>query len=1332
MRKVITYTTLLLLSLPILAQSNSDSTLRNPLDNLVLRTVAIETLFPEERVYLHFDNTAYYLTETIWFKAYVVSGSDNRPTTMSRVLYVELVAPEGYVVETKKYKIDEEGCCNGDFELSPLLLSGYYEIRAYTRYMLNRGKDAIFSRVFPIFDRVNADNWDFKNLLDRRRGYLVGIDKKEFHGNYNEKNISWVSSRLPKNDVKFYPEGGHLVYGTESLVAFEVCAEDGINSNRNITILADNKKLLEASPTHFGKGCFRFTPQKGVKYTALLQDGKEQIEFELPAIMDNGAVINLEQTNDYINLKIKNNLEHEAQIGCAILHRGKILYYERFDAIKRNMLFAIDKNSLKEGVNRAVLFIDDSIPIAERLFFVTHDSPQEGDNSRVRLKVKSNGYTPENRSVQPHEKITLSISREDGKPLADGSFSISVSDTTSRQQTSYSYNIYTYMLLGSELKGYIPDAAQYFDPANSDRQAQLELIMLTHGWSSYDWHKLTTQQFKLDEPVERGITIKGSFIKKLDSNKPGELNKWKIIARPKTKVTMLIPYKDSLATRYTFLTDYNGSFRITTNDFTGKKVAKLVPDINNISRRDSIFAFALDRYFSPEMRLYHYWERNTGKPVTYEQLQKNRMSMIKTSPFSYLLSQIEVVPKKKQDKNYRPPRSEMRLDFLDEWEYAQDVTFKNQKFIAGISDEPFHGFNSGASMYEHNLAVAPIQGHQYHIDGSSELSSFDRQVMQGGHINVGSGVGMGRGTQIGFFGSNKDPGFSGQLTASNVLRSAFWRHNLNWCYWIQSIVVDGEYSSYSTPAPDYEYLKGVDPEKMMDFKEIIIRSDENTRTQFGKGKRLKRLGNKKKLAYDYSSFYKSFMGVMGIEPMSGEIEDAPDPVAFDKRIKSLTSNTIKDYSHIINSVTSDDRSTSSLSIGTLTSDAIPNYVACFIPNSEEDKHKQIVPHLAHKSTTRYTMVYGYNESKEFYSPDYSTMRPDSSILDYRRTLLWIPGAKVKDGSIEVELYNSSSGKGITVDVEGFSNGTFYGNSIAQTIEAPEKRRDDGYNIPAVGISAPHILAHCFKITEKGREYYLQGEYKKAFEAFSEAAGLGYADALYNCAVCFMEGNGAEQDFVEGFRYFRKSANMGNKNSLHNLATCYLLGIGTARNDTLAVKWYTQSANEGVAISQTMLANCYKKGIGIEQDSVKAYYWYEQAAQQNEPTALFVIGKRMAQSDSLQQLSKRKLRRQPTIDYIQKAAEKNVVEAQHLMAQYYESGYYVKKNKKKAFYWYLRAANEGYEAVYEKVAECYEKGRGVEQNDHKAAKWYRKAEELGSTTAQEKMAWYNMFKFFGKH
>ena len=44
------------------------------LDTLVLKSIIASRALPPERVYLHFDNTAYYLGETMWFKAYVTSG----------------------------------------------------------------------------------------------------------------------------------------------------------------------------------------------------------------------------------------------------------------------------------------------------------------------------------------------------------------------------------------------------------------------------------------------------------------------------------------------------------------------------------------------------------------------------------------------------------------------------------------------------------------------------------------------------------------------------------------------------------------------------------------------------------------------------------------------------------------------------------------------------------------------------------------------------------------------------------------------------------------------------------------------------------------------------------------------------------------------------------------------------------------------------------------------------------------------------------------------------------------------------------------------------------
>ena len=53
---------------------------------------------PQEKVYLHFDNTGYFENETMWFKAYVTRTDNGKGTDLSKVLYVELLNPSGDVL----------------------------------------------------------------------------------------------------------------------------------------------------------------------------------------------------------------------------------------------------------------------------------------------------------------------------------------------------------------------------------------------------------------------------------------------------------------------------------------------------------------------------------------------------------------------------------------------------------------------------------------------------------------------------------------------------------------------------------------------------------------------------------------------------------------------------------------------------------------------------------------------------------------------------------------------------------------------------------------------------------------------------------------------------------------------------------------------------------------------------------------------------------------------------------------------------------------------------------------------------------------------------------
>lgn len=144
----------------------------------ILKAAQWNRLYPQEKVYLHLDNTAYFLGETIWIKAYVTRSDTENRSNISRVLYVELISPRGFVVERRKLQVTD-GLAWGDIKLTKRILkAGYYEIRAYTRYMTNWGKRNFFSRVFPVFDkprtegdysRMSLEPYDVTRQPDERR-----------------------------------------------------------------------------------------------------------------------------------------------------------------------------------------------------------------------------------------------------------------------------------------------------------------------------------------------------------------------------------------------------------------------------------------------------------------------------------------------------------------------------------------------------------------------------------------------------------------------------------------------------------------------------------------------------------------------------------------------------------------------------------------------------------------------------------------------------------------------------------------------------------------------------------------------------------------------------------------------------------------------------------------------------------------------------------------------------------------------------------------------------------------------------------------------------------
>ena len=130
------YILLSALPLPAGAQASSP-TLPTTLEGWADRLARFGKGIPQEKVYVHMDNTCYFLGDTLWFAAYTRRTDTDVPSDISHVLYAELFDQDGYLVERQLIEM-QGGHGYGNFALPDTLYAGYYELRAYTRWQLRK------------------------------------------------------------------------------------------------------------------------------------------------------------------------------------------------------------------------------------------------------------------------------------------------------------------------------------------------------------------------------------------------------------------------------------------------------------------------------------------------------------------------------------------------------------------------------------------------------------------------------------------------------------------------------------------------------------------------------------------------------------------------------------------------------------------------------------------------------------------------------------------------------------------------------------------------------------------------------------------------------------------------------------------------------------------------------------------------------------------------------------------------------------------------------------------------------------------------------------------
>ena len=557
MRRLITTILTLALSVPLVYAARTkkqkegvDIDPTNALMRFAGNIHQFNSIFPQEKVYLEFDNTAYFQGETIWFKAFVTHAT-TLMRAPSKVLYVDLIAPNGEVLRRQKYKI-VGGQCDGAFRLLDVgtsqsrekrgtteYPSGFYEIRAYTQNMLDFSSEAIFSRVIPVYTKPELEG-------EYDEACVILKEDNIFNGEDRDDTAQEGLSR--KINISFYPEGGDLIQGLPCRVAFKATGMDAFGMDGYIVTGSNDT----ARTVHDGMGSFMITPNGRDKVLFIDIQGKSH-SFSLPKTVKSGySMIATALSDTAVSISIRRTTD---QIGhntaLAVTCRGDLVCFEE-TGTRDSVELTLDSSLWPVGVCRLTLYNQEGKILSSRSLFHNNDAFQ---SPTLSLSLDSLSRQPFNLEV-----LNIKLTDRNGAPLHDR-FCISVRDR-SDYGTGHTDNLMSNLLLSSDLKGYIHEPAWYLEANDKEHREALDLLTLVQGWERYEWKYMTGQkQFVERHRVEDSLTMNGWVLSYLNRE-------------PVKDVTISASFRPnedkSRFESFKFQTDTNGYFGFNLSDFYGK------------------------------------------------------------------------------------------------------------------------------------------------------------------------------------------------------------------------------------------------------------------------------------------------------------------------------------------------------------------------------------------------------------------------------------------------------------------------------------------------------------------------------------------------------------------------------------------------------------------------------------------------------------------------------------------------------------------------------------------------------------------------------------------
>lgn len=451
-----------------------------------------------ELPHLHLNKTIFLKGEEIWFQAYVLEQNSKKPHPTTSNLYISIFESNGNLKDQQLVRI-RNGIGYGSIYIDSTFTKDHYYLKASTKWMKNFNEDNAFSEKISI-------------LSDIKKKKTQMTTEKDFF------------------DFQVFPESGYLIEDMENNMGILIKDKNSVGQKivKGVLKEVSGEVVNEFDTNIMGLGSLDFFYEEGKQYfvEAFLENGSTIIK-KVPLAKKKGIALHIDNPNtQYMKVRLLTNattLDDIEGTPYKVWIHNTNTYYKNTISFQKNetaKILFIKNDKLAKGMNIVTVFDKDNTPILERLVFNYHPD--------LFVKPKASSMT-----VKKDSLMATLTNTSDKTIYLSASF---------LPESTKAYNptntIYTSFLLKPYLKGDIQNPNYYFKEINRKKLKDLDLLLLTQGWSKYQWDNIfnnpPTTNFDFENGIDLSIRLnkpikkkQSVFVYSKDNNllreiKPGE------------------------------------------------------------------------------------------------------------------------------------------------------------------------------------------------------------------------------------------------------------------------------------------------------------------------------------------------------------------------------------------------------------------------------------------------------------------------------------------------------------------------------------------------------------------------------------------------------------------------------------------------------------------------------------------------------------------------------------------------------------------------------------------------------------------------------------------